>query len=114
MLLKAKINPFGVEIPAEIIIVIFGLSSSLFFFVGSFISPRTKNLKAEIKYLEGKYHRLRQDQKNDDSGGFDLGSLIGGGGVGDILKFVEKNPDIIQKLMAALTPKPKNPDYQLR
>ncbi len=102
------------EIQIEFIIVIFCLSSGFAFVLGSLISPRTKNLKQDIKYLEGKYNRLRQDTKDKDEGGFDLGSLLGGGSIGDILKFVEKNPGIIQKVLGSLTPPAKSPGYELR
>ena len=102
------------EIPIEFIIIFCALTSGLSFFIGSFVSPRTKNLKAEIKYLEGKYHRLRQDTK-DNNDTFDLGSIFGGGGtIGNILKFVEKNPQILQKILGGSSSAKQDPTFELR
>lgn len=104
------------EIPFEYVIVFCGLCSGLCFIVGSFISPMVKKYKAEIKYLEGKYYKkIQQLQDQDQDKGFDLGSIFGGGGIGDILKFVEKNPDVLQKLLSLLNPsQKKNPSFELR
>ena len=105
MLLKPKINSFSVEIALEFIIIFIGLASGLSYVLGSAISPRTKNLKAEIKYLEGKYHRLRQDksaEQEEQGQGFNLGSLFGGD-VGQLIAdFVKNNPEVIQNLLGGL------------
>tara|TARA_B100000745_G_C20114645_1_gene381541 strand:- start:117 stop:434 length:318 start_codon:yes stop_codon:yes gene_type:complete len=105
-----------VEIPVEYCIVFIGLCSGLCFILGSIFSPSVKKYKAEIKYLEGKYYKkIQQLQDQDQDKGFDLGSIFGGGGVGDILKFVEKNPDVLQKLLSLLNPsQKKNPSFELR
>lgn len=90
------------EIPIELFIILIGLVGGLAYCIGSWLSPRTKSLKAEIKYLEGKYHRLRQDKNIDaeqNKPAFDLASLLGGGGLGDIMTFVKDNPEILQKLL---------------
>ena len=102
------------ELPIELLIVLLSLVGGFCYILGSAISPRTKNLKNEIKYLEGKLYKKKQElkqeieEKNDN---FDLSSLLGGGGLGDILKFVEKNPDVINKLVSSLQTKPKLDDF---
>ena len=105
MLLKPKINSFSVEIAIEFIVILIGLASGLSYVLGSAISPRTKNLKAEIKYLEGKYHRLRQDksaEQEDQNQGFNLSGLLGGD-VGQLIaEFVKNNPEVIQNLLGGI------------
>ena len=91
------------EIPIELFIILIGLVAGLAYSIGSWLSPRTKSLKAEIKYLEGKYHRLRQDKNAEqEDKGLDLSSLLGG----DIGKFlmntVKENPDLIKNLLGSL------------
>ena len=104
-LLKAKINPFSVDIPIEFIIILVGLVGGMCYVLGSAISPRNKNLKAEIKYLEGKYHRLRQDkniQNEDSNQGFNLSGLLGGD-IGSLIgDFVKNNPEVLQNLLGGL------------
>jgi len=92
-----------VEIPIELFVILIGLVGGLAYSIGSWLSPRTKGLKAEIKYLEGKYHRLRQDKTAEqEDKGLDLSSLLGG----DIGKFlmntVKENPDVIKNLLGSL------------
>lgn len=73
------------------------------FCIGALFSPRIKSLKQEIKYIEGKYHRLRQDNKDAiDDKGLDLTSLLSGGGLSDIIKLVKDNPDIIKNVLGNL------------
>ena len=91
------------ELQIEFVLILVGLVGGLAYCVGSWLSPRTKSLKAEIKYLEGKYHRLRQDKTiEQDEKGLDLSSLLGG----DIGKFlmntVKENPDILKNLLGSL------------
>ena len=104
-LLKAKINPFSVEIPIELFVVLCGLVGGMSYVLGSAISPRNKNLKAEIKYLEGKYHRLRQDkniQNEENNQGFNLSGLLGGD-IGSLIgEFVKNNPEVLQNLLGGL------------
>ena len=79
------------------------LVGGLGFTLGSLFSPRIKSLKAEIKYIEGKYHRLRQDNKDaKEEQGLDLTSLLSGGGLSDIIKLVKDNPDIIKNVLGNL------------
>lgn len=79
------------------------LVGGLGFCIGALFSPRIKSLKQEIKYIEGKYHRLRQDNKDvQDEKGLDLSSLLSGGGLGDIIKLVKENPDIIKNVLGNL------------
>ena len=102
-LLKAKINFFTVEIPIEFILILVGLVGGLAYCIGSWLSPRTKSLKAEIKYLEGKYHRLRQDKTAEqDDKGLDLSSLLGGDLGKFIMNTVKENPDAIKNLLGSL------------
>ena len=86
------------------------LVGGLGFTVGSLFSPRIKSLKADLKYTEGKLHRLRQDQKEaKEEQGFDLTSLLNGGGLSDIIKLVKDNPDIIKNVLGNLgTNNPSN------
>ena len=73
------------------------------FCIGALFSPRIKSLKQEIKYIEGKYHRLRQDNKDaKEDQGLDLTSLLNGGGLSDIIKLVKDNPDIIKNVLGNL------------
>ena len=103
MLLKCKINSFIVEIPLEFILLFVGLCGGLCYCIGSWLSPRTKNLKAEIKYLEGKYHRLRQDKELDhEDKGLDLSSLLGGDLGKFIMTTVKENPDMIKNVLGSL------------
>ena len=102
-LLKAKINCFTGEIPIEFILILVGLVGGLAYCIGSWLSPRTKSLKAEIKYLEGKYHRLRQDKTAEqDDKGLDLSSLLGGDLGKFIMNTVKENPDAIKNLLGSL------------
>mgnify|MGYP003146640463 CR=1 FL=1 len=79
------------------------LVGGLGFCIGSLFSPRIKSLKQEIKYIEGKYHRLRQDNKDaKDEQGLDLNSILNGGGLTDIIKLVKDNPDIIKNVLGNL------------
>ena len=79
------------------------LVGGLGFTLGSLFSPRIKSLKADLKYTEGKLHRLRQDQKEaKEEQGFDLTSLLNGGGLSDIIKLVKDNPDIIKNVLGNL------------
>jgi|TARA_R110002073_G_scaffold37618_2_gene108356 hypothetical protein len=79
------------------------LVGSLGFCIGALFSPRIKSLKQEIKYIEGKYHRLRQDNKDvQDEKGLDLSSLLSGGGLTDIIKLVKDNPDIVKNVLGNL------------
>lgn len=90
-------------VESYLVIIISALVGGLGYTCGSWLSPRTKTLKNEIKYLEGKYHRLRQDIKDDkENQGFDLSSLLSGGGLQDIIKLVQDNPDIIKNLLGGL------------
>ena len=79
------------------------LVGGLGFCIGALFSPRIKSLKQEIKYIEGKYHRLRQDNKDaKEDQGLDLTSLLNGGGLSDIIKLVKDNPDIIKNVLGNL------------
>jgi len=56
-----------------------------------------------LKYTEGKLHRERQNnQEANDDKGFDLTSLLNGGGLSDIIKLVKDNPDIIKNVLGNL------------
>lgn len=91
------------EIPIELFIILIGLVAGLAYSIGSWLSPRTKSLKAEIKYLEGKYHRLRQDKTAEqDDKGLDLSSLLGGDLGKFIMNTVKENPDAIKNLLGSL------------
>ena len=79
------------------------LVGGLGFCLGSLFSPRIKSLKADLKYTEGKLHRERQNnQEANDDKGFDLTSLLNGGGLSDIIKLVKDNPDIIKNVLGNL------------
>lgn len=98
-------NPFSVDIPIELFILLVGLVGGMGYVLGSAISPRNKNLKAEIKYLEGKYHRLRQDKAAQNEGndqGFNLSGLLGGDIGALIGDFVKNNPEVLQNLLGGL------------
>ena len=79
------------------------LIGGLGFCLGSLFSPRIKSLKADLKYTEGKLHRERQNnQEAKQEQGFDLTSLLNGGGLTDIIKLVKDNPDIIKNVLGNL------------
>jgi hypothetical protein len=79
------------------------LVGGLGFCLGALFSPRIKSLKADLKYTEGKLHRERQNnQEANDDKGFDLTSLLNGGGLSDIIKLVKDNPDIIKNVLGNL------------
>jgi hypothetical protein len=89
------------------------LVGGLGFTIGSLFSPRIKSLKADLKYTEGKLHRLRQDQKEaKEEQGFDLTSLLNGGGLSDIIKLVKDNPDIIKNVLGNLGQNNNQPNNQ--
>ena len=91
------------EIPIELFIILIGLVAGLAYSIGSWLSPRTKSLKAEIKYLEVKYHRLRHDKTAEqDDKGLDLSSLLGGDLGKFIMNTVKENPDAIKNLLGSL------------
>ena len=79
------------------------LIGGLGFCLGSLFSPRIKTLKADLKYTEGKLHRERQNNKEaQQDQGFDLTSILNGGGLTDIIKLVKDNPDVIKNLLGNL------------
>ena len=79
------------------------LIGGLGFCLGSLFSPRIKSLKADLKYTEGKLHRERQNNKEaKDEQGFDLTSLLNGGGLTDIIKLIKDNPDVIKNVLGNL------------
>ena len=79
------------------------LIGGLGFCLGSLFSPRIKSLKADLKYTEGKLHRERQNNKEaKDEQGFDLTSLLNGGGLPDIIKLIKDNPDVIKNVLGNL------------
>jgi len=93
----------SILVDITIVCILCALVGGLGYCIGSWLSPRTKTLKGEIKYLEGKYNRLRQDVKDTkENEGFDLGSLLQNGGLSDIIGIIQKNPDIIQKFLGGL------------
>ena len=49
----------------EIVIIIMSLVGGLGFCFGSWISPMNKQLKSQIRFLEGKVNKWKQDQKAD-------------------------------------------------
>jgi|TARA_B100001750_G_C15515238_1_gene606622 hypothetical protein len=89
-----------VEIFLYLSIILIG---GLGFCLGSLFSPRIKTLKADLKYTEGKLHRERQNNKEaQQDQGFDLTSLLNGGGLSDIIKLVKDNPDVIKNVLGNL------------
>ena len=92
-------------------LLVFGLGYSF----GNLFNIQGKKYKNEIKYIEGKYHRLRQEKKDEavelaeNSGGFDLNSILSNPSVAGILKnVVESNPDLIKNIVDGLTKKNSN------
>ena len=92
-------------------LLVFGLGYSF----GNLFNIQSKKFKNEIKYIEGKYHRLRQEKKEEalelaeNSGGFDINSLLSNPTLAGILKnVVESNPDLIKNIVDGLTKKNSN------
>ena len=99
---------FGIELITIISLLVFGLGYSF----GNLFNIQSKKFKNEIKYIEGKYHRLRQEKKDEaielaeNSGSFDLNSLLSNPSIAGILKnVVESNPDLIKNIVDGLTNK---------
>lgn len=99
---------FSFELVAFISLLVFGLGYCL----GNLFNISNKKFKNEIKYIEGKYHRLRQEKNQEQAqieesgGGFDVASLLSNPTIGGILKqVVENNPDLIKNVLSALTDK---------
>jgi len=102
---------FGIELVSIISLLVFGLGYSF----GNLFNIQSKKFKNEIKYIEGKYHRLRQEKKDEavelaeNSGGFDLNSILSNPSVAGILKnVVDSNPDLIKNIIEGLTKKNSN------
>ena len=102
---------FGIELITIISLLVFGLGYSF----GNLFNIQSKKFKNEIKYIEGKYHRLRQEKKEEalelaeNSGGFDINSLLSNPTLAGILKnVVESNPDLIKNIVDGLTKKNSN------
>jgi len=102
---------FGIELITIISLLVFGLGYSF----GNLFNFQSKKYKAEIKYIEGKYHRIRQEKKEElaqieeNSGGFDLNSILSNPSIAGILKnVVESNPDLIKNIVDGLTKKNSN------
>ena len=97
---------FGIELITIISLLVFGLGYSF----GNLFNIQSKKFKNEIKYLEGKYHRIRQEKKEEaleraeNSGGFDLNALLSNPDVANIAKTViDNNPDLVKNIVNALT-----------
>jgi len=106
---------FGIELIIIISLLVFGLGYSF----GNLFNIQSKKFKAEIKYIEGKYHRLRQEKKDEalelaeQGGGFDLNSLLSNPSVSGIIQnIVQNNPDLIKNLVDGITNK-KSLGYDL-
>ena len=102
---------FGIELIVIISLLVFGLGYSF----GNLFNIQSKKFKNEIKYIEGKYHRLRQEKKDEavelaeNTGGFDLNSILSNPTIGGIAKnLLESNPDLIKNIVDALTKKNSN------
>ena len=99
---------FGIELITIISFLVFGLGYSF----GNLFNIQNKKFKSEIKYIEGKYHRLRQEKKDEgldlaeNGGGFDLNAILSNPSVAGIIKnLLESNPDFIKNIMDGLTNK---------
>jgi len=97
---------FGIELIIIISLLVFGLGYSF----GNLFNIQSKKFKAEIKYIEGKYNRLRQEKKDEalelaeKSGGFDLNSILSNPDVANIAKTViDNNPELIKNIVNAIT-----------
>lgn len=107
---------FGIELITILSLLVFGLGYSF----GNLFNIQSKKFKNEIKYIEGKYHRLRQEKKDEaveraeNSGGFDLNSLLSNPDVANILKtLVDNNPDLIKNIVNGLTGGNKSSGFDL-
>ena len=99
---------FGIELITIISLLVFGLGYSF----GNLFNIQSKKFKAEIKYIEGKYHRLRQEKKDEaielaeNSGGFDINSILSNPTLSGIIQnVVQNNPDLIKNIVDGLTNK---------
>lgn len=97
---------FGIELITIISLLVFGLGYSF----GNLFNIQSKKFKNEIKYIEGKYHRLRQERKDEaleraeNTGGFDLNSILSNPDIANIAKTViDNNPDLIKNIVNSLT-----------
>ncbi len=99
---------FSIELIAIISLLVFGLGYSF----GNLFNIQSKKFKNEIKYIEGKYHRLRQEKKDEalelaeNSGGFDINSLLSNPNIVNIAQqFLQNNPNAIKNIIDGLTNK---------
>ena len=94
---------FGIELITIISLLVFGLGYSF----GNLFNIQSKKFKNEIKYLEGKYHRIRQEKKEEEienPRGFDLNALLSNPDIANIAKTViDNNPDLVKNIVNALT-----------
>ena len=99
---------FGIELICILSLMVFGLGYSF----GNLFNIQNKKFKNEIKYIEGKYHRLRQEKKDEalelaeNGGGFDLNSILSNPTLSGIIQnVVQNNPEVIKNLVDGLTNK---------
>ena len=97
---------FGIELIVIISLLVFGLGYSF----GNLFNFQSKKYKNEIKYIEGKYHRIRQEKKDEaieraeNAGSFDLSSILSNPDIANIAKTViDNNPDLIKNIVNAIT-----------
>ena len=97
---------FSIEFISIISLLVFALG----YCFGNLFNIQSKKFKNEIKYIEGKYHRLRQEKKDEaleraeNSGGFDLNSILSNPDVANIAKtLLDNNPDLIKNIVNGLT-----------
>lgn len=90
-------------------------AGALGFLVGQWISPSAKAYREELLVQKGRIKYLNQqlretigeEQASPDLGGLGgaLGSLVGGtsgSGIGEIIKLVADNPDLLKNILGSL------------
>jgi len=79
-------------------------TSVIGFFVGNLVSPSTRWAKKEIQYWRGQTGDFKKQLKAEKrAGGSDIDSLLDGDlSIGNIMKFVQKNPDVVAQFKDAL------------
>ena len=79
-------------------------TSIIGFFIGNLVSPSTRWAKKEIQYWRGQTGDFKKQLKAEKrAGGSDVESLLDGDlSLGSIIKFAQKNPEMIAQFKDAL------------
>ena len=80
-------------------------TSIIGFFIGNLVSPSTRWAKKEIQYWRGLTGDFKKQLKAEKraGGGADIDSLLDGDlNLSNILKFAQKNPEVVEQFKSAM------------